>query len=641
MAVTGGSDAPIPQPRPGADPGPLWPDMGTAHPDTAHPDTAHPGTAQPGTAKAGTAHPAAVGVPAPRPAPPDTPTLRPREPIATGQPRISYFVRLKLRILGNSLRPGRSHPADSARKRFGRHSRLILFILGALFGLWAAFLGFAAFAASSLATGQLRPTVAAFAGAAVVLAWIFVPLLFFGVDETLDPARFALLPVPRRTLIGGMLAAAFVGIPPTVTLLATLGSVIGAAYHGGVAAAIVAVLGAAVGLGVCVAASRAVTSAFARMLRSRRVRDLAALLIALLGISCNPLFQLVFALVQRGESRQATLVGEVLSWTPLAAPYVAYVDAADGNWALVPVRLLIGVAGIVLLLWWWQQTIESAMIGSAAGPGANRRAATGEAPVRAFIPRIVGFLPAGRFTALLSRELRYWLRDPRRRASLISLLAASVVIPFAFTFGANGGRSGTPGLSQHALVFSLMFAGAFVGLVLVNQFGNDGTAYALHMLTEVPGQVELAARAVAVGVLAFPLLLVGTVAASLLSGHAAELPAAVGVGLCSFGISVGAAGITSVLAPYPMPESTNPFAMNSGRGGAKGLLSFVSMFSTWILTAPVAVAFALLPDGLTWVVLPIGLAWGSAIAWVGTRIAGNLLQRRAPEVLAAVTPKRA
>ncbi|WP_432982292.1 ABC transporter permease [Dactylosporangium sp. CA-233914] len=562
-------------------------------------------------------------------------------PIATGRPKVSYFVRLKLRILRNSLRPGRAHRDDSARKRLGRHSRLILFILGALFGLWAAFGGFAVFAAASLADDHLRPTVAAFSGAAVVLAWIFVPLLFFGVDETLDPARFALLPVPRPTLVTGMLAAAFVGIPPVVTLLATLGSVVGAGLDGGIGAALVAVLGALVGLGLCVAASRAVTSAFARMLRSRRVRDLAALLIALLGISCNPVFQLVIALVQRGESRQATVIGEVLSWTPLGAPYVAYVDAIEGDWPLVLPRLLIGVAGIVLLLWWWLNTIESAMVGTAAGPGAARRNGPAAAPVRAFIPRIVRFLPPGRFTALLARELRYWLRDPRRRASLISLLAASVVIPFAFTFGLNGGEHRNASLGEGALVFSLMFAGAFVGLALVNQFGNDGTAYALHMLTAVPGQVELAARALAAGILTFPLLVVGATVASVLSGHVAHLPAALGVGLCSYGISVGAAGLTSVLAPYPMPDSTNPFAMNSGRGGAKGLLSFVSMLATWLLTAPLAAAYALLPDALSWILLPLGVAWGFAVAWLGTRLAGNLLQRRAPEVLAAITPRRA
>jgi ABC-2 type transport system permease protein len=554
------------------------------------------------------------------------------EPIRGGRPKVSYFVRLKLRILRNTMR--------------GKKSRIFLFILGVFFGLWAAFIGISVFAGSSVAGDNLRPALAAFAGTALVLAWVLVPLLFFGVDETLDPARFALLPVPRRTLALGMLGAAVIGIPPVVTLLAALGSTVGAVIDGGIAAGVVAVLGAVIGLAVCVAASRAVTSAFAGMLRSRKVRDLAALLIALAGISCNPIFQLVFALVENGESKQATTIGGVLSWTPLAAPFVAYVDAIDGNWHLVAARLAIGVAGVAALLWWWLQTIESAMLGTASTGAAKKAKAVDGRPVRAFLPAVVRVLPAGRFAGLVGRELRYWFRDPRRRASLISLLAASVVIPFAFTFGFGTGADDqdaarqSAGLSDGALVFSLLFAGAFVGLVLVNQFGNDGTAYALHMLTNVPGQVELTARAVGVGVLTFPLLAAGTVAVSVLSGHAAQLPAALGVGLCAFGISVGAAGITSVLAPYPMPDSANPFAMNTGQGSAKSMLSFVSMIITWVLTAPLMVAFVLLPDGWIWLLVPAGLVWGATLAWVGTRIAGNLLERRAPEVLVAVTPKR-
>ena len=38
-------------------------------------------------------------------------------------------------------------------------------------------------------------------------------LLVFGVDETVDPARFALLPVRARELLPGLLAAALVGVP--------------------------------------------------------------------------------------------------------------------------------------------------------------------------------------------------------------------------------------------------------------------------------------------------------------------------------------------------------------------------------------------------------------------------------------------
>ncbi|MEV4130785.1 ABC transporter permease [Dactylosporangium sp. NPDC049742] len=572
-------------------------------------------------------------VPQPRAAPDDGVLATRPEPIRGGAPKVTDFVRLKLRILRNTMR--------------GKKSRVWLFVLGIIFGLWAAFIGVSVFAASSSTGDNLRPTLAAFAGTGLVLAWILVPLLFFGVDETLDPARFALLPVPRRTLALGMLGAAFVGIPPVVTLLAALGSTVGAVGDGGVAAGAVAVLGAAVGLAVCVAASRAVTSAFAGMLRSRKVRDLAALLIALAGISCNPVFQLIFALVENGESKQATTIGGVLSWTPLAAPFVAYVDAIEGDWALVAARLAIGVAGVAALLWWWLQTIESAMLGTASTGAAKKVKAIDKRPVRAFLPGVLRSWPAGRFTGLVAREVRYWFRDPRRRASLISLLAASIVVPFAFTFGFGGGSDEqeaarqSAGMSGGALVFSLLFAGAFVGLVLVNQFGNDGTAYALHMLTNVPGQVELAARAAGVGILAFPLLAAGTVVVSVIAGHTDQLPAALGVGLCAFGISVGAAGITSVLAPYPMPDTTNPFAMNTGQGSAKSMLSLVCMLATWALTAPLIVAFFLLPDGFAWVLLPAGLLWGSGLAWTGTRLAGSLLERRAPEVLVAVTPKRA
>ncbi|MEV0132289.1 ABC transporter permease [Dactylosporangium sp. NPDC050688] len=577
-----------------------------------------PAAAGPGTAVEAAAAP---GIFAPRP-----------EPVRAGEPTAGHFVRLKLRILRNAMR--------------GKKSRVWLFVLSVFFGLWAAFVGVSLFAGSSIADDGLRPTLAAFAGASLVLMWVLVPLLFFGVDETLDPARFSLLPVPRRTLVLGMLAAACVGIPPVVTLLTGLGSTVGAVLDGGPAAGAVAVVGAVVGLAVCVAASRAVTSAFAGMLRSRKVRDLAALLIALAGISCNPIVQLVMALVENGESKQAATIGQVLSWTPLAAPFVAYVDAIAGDWHLAAARLAIGVAGVALLLWWWLQTIESAMLGTAS-TGAAKKAKTADGrPVRAFLPGIVRFLPVGRFAGLVGREVRYWFRDPRRRASLISLLATSVVVPFAFTFGFGTGSGEqeaarqSAGLSGGALVISLMFAGAFVGLVLVNQFGNDGTAYALHMLTNVPGQVELAARAIGVGILTFPLLAAGTVAVSVLSDHTAQLPAALGVGLCAYGISVGAAGVTSVLAPYPMPDSANPFAMNTGQGSAKSMLSFVSMIITWVLTAPLLVAFLLLPDGFQWVLLPAGLLWGFALAWVGTRVAGNLLERRAPEVLIAVTPKR-
>jgi ABC-2 type transport system permease protein len=544
------------------------------------------------------------------------------------QPRIRHFVRLKLRIMGNGMR--------------GKSWRIVLFIFGILGGLAGALLGFSGFATSSFAPDGSRAVYATFAGTGVVLAWVFVPLLFFGVDETLDPARFALLPLRRRTLAAGMLAAACVGIPPVVTLVATLGSVTGAAARGGLGAASVAVLGAVIGLLLCVAASRAVTSAFASMLRSRRVRDLAAVVIAVLGVSCGPLQRVLFALIAQGNTKQGSAVSTVLSWTPLGAPYVAYVDAVDGHWLLVPARLAIGLAGVALLLWWWSRTIESAMVGAVSGgrartarsADAGPATGTSDGPVAALFPRFVRGLPKNRFGGLVARELRYWWRHPRRRAGLISLLAASIIIPFGLRLSStSGGGNGFP------LPVGMMFAGVFVGLVLVNQFGTDGSAYGLHLLTGVPGHAELRSRAVALGVLTLPLLLLGAVAAALFTNATAQLPAALGTAAAAFGSSVGVSGFTSVVAPYPLPESTNPFAVNNGGASAKGLLSFVGMIAGMVLTAPLLIAFFLLPHGWRWPLLPIGVAWGLACGWIGTYAGGALLDRRAPEVLNAVTPQ--
>ena len=139
--------------------------------------------------------------------------------------------------------------------------------------------------------------VAALFGGFVVLGWTLVPLLFFGVDETLDPARFALLPIHRGRLARGMLAAAFIGVPAVTTLFATTGLVIAAAIRFGALEAVVALFGVLSGLTLGVVASRAVTSAFAALLRSRRVRDLAAFGSAtradVRGMGCVELFSLL------------------------------------------------------------------------------------------------------------------------------------------------------------------------------------------------------------------------------------------------------------------------------------------------------------------------------------------------------------
>jgi ABC-2 type transport system permease protein len=574
----------------------------------------------------------------------------PRQPELSGaggahEPNAWHFVRLKLRLLRNGFR--------------GQPWRVLALTAGVLFGLFTAGLAMLGLIASAAASVEVGRMVAVYAGAAAVLGWTLLPLLFFGVDETLDPARFALLPLRRALLVRGMFAAAFVGVPAVATLIALSGLVVAAGLRSGAVVAGVALLGVAAGLALGVVASRAVTSAFAALLRSRRVRDLAILVIALLASSIGPLQLLIQGAALRSDVAQAARVAGILAWTPLGAPYALPFDVAGGRWADAGARLAITAGAIGLLVWWWSRTIESAMLASSTGGGQRSRPngarSEGTGAAAALVPWTVrGMVRPSVSGGIVAADLRFWWRDPRRRAGLVSILMSTVVLALVLNIAAQpspGSSGATPGLM---FGFVVSMSGVLSGLLLANQFAYEGSAYAAHLLAQVPGRVQVRARAVAIGIVVAPVQILVVVAVSLLARVPDQLgdgwpsrmtqlmPTGLGMLAGAFGVSVAAAGVLSVLAAYPLPETSNPFALNTGGAGAKGLLAVVAMVGTLILCLPIVLA-ALFLSGTAvgpWLLLVGGIAYGGAAAWLGTIIAGDLIDRRGPELLAAVTPRR-
>jgi ABC-2 type transport system permease protein len=538
--------------------------------------------------------------------------------IPHGPVRVGVFVRLKLRMLGHGLR--------------GQPRRVIAFAISLAVGLWLAATGFLVF----LVSGAVRPDVGlmvvSFGGAALVLGWLLFPLLFFGVDETLDPARFALLPLPRRTLITGMLAGAVVGIPGLATALAMLGLAIAGGLRAGPAGTAVAVLGGALNLFLCVVLSRAVTSGFAGLLRSRRVRDLAGVVLALLAASVGPLQLVISSTLGHASLAPVLRVARVLGWTPLSAGFVAPYDLADGRPLLVPVRLGIVAGSVALLAWWWTATLETAMIGASGDPGGGRPVHGGV--VRTLLPAVLRPVRPGQFAAITARELRYWSRDPRRRSSLISIIVGGAVVPVALRL-APGHSAGVP------LPLAVAFTSVAGAAILANQFGFDGNAYAAHLLAVVAGRTELRARAAALSVIMVPVLLMIVAAVTLFGDESGQLVPTLGTAAAMYGASMGVASVLSVLVAYPVPDTRNVFASAggsaSGSASAKGLLAFVGMVTAVASASPVLLAALILPGRLAWVVLPAGLAWGLAAVLVTTRLIGDELDRRGPELLGEVT----
>jgi ABC-2 type transport system permease protein len=525
--------------------------------------------------------------------------------------RVWSFVRLKLRLTLNALR--------------GRPVRIVLFVLGVVMAGVFAVGGYATFAVpgvlgSERAAGMLLPL----GGAALMLGWLFLPLIFFGVDESLDPARFALLPLRRRTLLTGLYAAAFAGLPALSTLVATAGMVDTAARLGGGVAAAVQLAGVLVGLLLCVAVSRAVTSAFATALRSRRSRDLAGILLAVLAALLGPLQLAVLAGAQRADWDTIGVFAQVIGWTPLGAPYSLGVDVAAGRGWAVPIKLVIVLAALVILIRWWHHTVENAMLGTAT-EGSRRPTAAGRSAVGLLLFR---GLPRTRFGALVAREVRYWWRETRRRAGLITFTMAGLFLPVSL------------GLSSDAPGSMTVFVGALAAVVLANQFGYDGSAYAANVAAGVPGRIEVQARATAHALYVLPVMALIAVVIGVLSADPARIPSTFGLLVASYGVGLGLVLPVSVRAAYALPDSSNPFALSSGGGPAKGLLAVGTMVAAIIVSLPLQIVALVLGDVWLWIGFPAGLAYGAAAYLIGSTAAGDLLDKRTPELLAAVTPNR-
>jgi ABC-2 type transport system permease protein len=187
---------------------------------------------------------------------------------------------------------------------------------------------------------------------------------------------------------------------------------------------------------------------------------------------------------------------------------------------------------------------------------------------------------------------------------------------------------------------SMLFVGTLAALTLANQFGFDGTAYAAHIVAGVRGRLELRARIVAYSVYILPLMTVIAVAVALVLGEVGWLPAMLGGLYAAYGTGLAVNLFASVLGAYSLPETSNPFAINTGAGVAKSLLSLVALVGSLTAAMPFAVASALTGDAWRWLALPVGVAYGLAAAVLGCYLAGDVLDRRAPELLAAVTPRR-
>jgi ABC-2 type transport system permease protein len=379
---------------------------------------------------------------------------------------VAHLVRLKLSLLRNSLR--RSVP------------QLVGMVLAALYAL-----GVVGLLAGGLVALRFTPdiglgrSVVVVLGSAVTLGWFVVPVLLGGVDQTLDPVRFATFAVPRRQLLAGMLAAALVGIPGLVVSVLALTTTV--TWSRSPQAVAVALGAAVVGVLTCVTLSRVSTSGLSALGQSRRGREMVSaaggLLFVAAGLGSGWIGD------QAGRPDLMGSLASLLGWTPLGLAWAAPADVAAGALGTGLVRLALAVLALVLLLALWDVLLRRALENPRSVSTRPRRRDVGAG----WFDR----LPATPAGAVAARSVTYWRRDARYIVS-IGILP---LLPLVLLAPAAGG-------SQTWLLGMAPVAGYLLGWGMHNDLAYDGTAFWQHVSTGVPGRADRLGRLAPTAVLA-------------------------------------------------------------------------------------------------------------------------------------------
>ncbi len=514
------------------------------------------------------------------------------------------LVQLKLRLVLNALRA-----STGAQIAFVLSTICAALVAGGVFYLLSILGG-------GIAAADLTTVIFC----AFALAWLILPLVVFGLDSTLDPATLALYPLRTRPLAVGLLAASATGAWPAATLIGLLGVTIGLAR--GPLGVLIALLAVLLQVLFCITLARFVTTGLAGMLRSRRGKDLAVLLIIPIFAAYEGFIQIVPKLTSEGALTASSFGGvdRWLRWTPPGLAVHAIWDASTGHPGTALLRLAL-LAGIIVVLGAaWIRSLRRALVTTDTSTQSTVRGSA---------------LPFARYGLRGTVAARFWIYQRREPFALMywgitAVIMVVVAIRAVLTPDWFGG-----------LLACGVAGGAFVGAFHSNAIGMSGPGFGLEAMA-LNGRRALRAyfsgQNIAVGAIAVPLVTAVCFGLAAVAKHPMDGFVALAVGLAGIGAGLALANMFTVASAYPVEKrggTPMPRAASGHTGQAAGV-QLITLLGVGLAVTPVILAavFTRADPAAIWMPVLVlgGAAYGLALAWAGGWGAASLAERKLPEL---------
>ncbi|MCL2883816.1 MAG: hypothetical protein FWF30_05070 [Coriobacteriia bacterium] len=531
-------------------------------------------------------------------------------------------------------------------------TRLVLWIIMAASILILLFFALIGLALSSLAVAGHEAnagSITIFVGSVLVFGWALIPLVFFGFDQTLDPARFAQFSLTGRQLAPGLVLAGVLGLPGLLTAVLCLGSSL--CWLMTPLVALVGLVGGALGFLMTQVCCRVTTTALSGTLSTRKARDMTGLIglvlilvLSMSGYAISMAVNLFMAAPANLADAWSVVekISAVLSFTPLGAPWAMVSDAGQGQWLMLLAHLVLTCAYLGLGLWLYSAILNKALV----APAQLRSTGSTGALTKNLVARLTNIrwvkgalVPVA---AIVARCLRYWRRDPRYLGQIVSIL----MLPIIFTVIGLGLQLISPDdatdqimqyMTQAMIAFGLGFMALMAGYAISADVAYDSTAWWIHLATGVKGWQDRLGRLIAQATVSTPLVLIAAFAVPLIIQDPGVIAKALASMAALFLVSLGVSSVFSALIIYPTAlPGESPLKMRSGMMGSQMLSQFGCMGITVVLALPICIWAFFATGWLSWLALVVAIIWGGALAVAGVVLGGRIMDARGPAILATL-----